>query len=154
MINEALYYGTKIDHSLINPNQIRAYGVPFWDNPYDKKRGLIIKVDGTVNIHMNTMGTKIQFETRSPTNKELRECPRLNLTGKNEWNPSSVSLVSADYTRDQIKEPVFKEQLLATIPRTISKTKRFDDALEDIPTIQTYSSTDRHSNISAEVLLC
>ena len=31
VINEALYYGTKLDHSLINPNQIRAYGVPFWD---------------------------------------------------------------------------------------------------------------------------
>ena len=49
-----------------------------------------------MNIQMNTMGTKIQFETRSPTNKELRECPKLNLTGKNEWNPSSVSLGSAD----------------------------------------------------------
>ena len=89
---------------------------------------------------MNIMGIKIQFETRYPSNKELRSCPKLNLTEKNEWNPSSVSLVSADSTRDQIKEPGFKEQLLATIPRTISKTS------------QTYSSTDRHSKISAEVL--
>ena len=71
MINEALYYGTKLDHSLINPNQIRAYGVPFWDNPYDKERGLTIEVDDTVNIQMNTMGKNIQFETRYPTNKEL-----------------------------------------------------------------------------------
>ena len=84
MINEALYYGTKLDHFLINTNQIRAYGVPFWDNPYDKERGLTIDVGDTVNIHMNTMGAKIHFETRSTTNKELRECPKLNLTGKNE----------------------------------------------------------------------
>ena len=42
--------------------------------------------------------------------------------------------------------------MLATIPRTIDKTTRFDDALEDIPTMQTYSSTDRRSKISAEVL--
>ena len=70
VINEALYYGTKLDHSLINPNQIRAYGVPFWDNPYDKEIGLNIEVDDNVNIHMNTMGKKIQFESRSPTNKE------------------------------------------------------------------------------------
>ena len=73
---------------------------------------------------MDTMGTKIQFETRSPTNKELRECPKLNLTGKNEWNLSIVSLGSTDSTRDQIQEPVFKEQLLATIPRTISKNNK------------------------------
>ena len=52
VINEALYYGTKLDHSLINPNQIRAYGVPFWYNPYEKERGLTIEVDDTVNIHM------------------------------------------------------------------------------------------------------
>ena len=70
LINEALYYGTKLDHPLIKPNQIRAYDVPFWDNPYEKERGLIIEVDDNVNIQMNTMGTKIQFETRSPTNKE------------------------------------------------------------------------------------
>ena len=69
VINEALYYGTKLDHSLVNPNQIRAYVVPFWGKSYDKERGLIIEVDDSVNIQMNTMGTKIQFETRSPTNK-------------------------------------------------------------------------------------
>ena len=50
VINDALYYGIKLDHSLINPNQIRAYGVLFWENPYDKERGLTIEVDNTVNI--------------------------------------------------------------------------------------------------------
>ena len=63
-----------------------------------------------------------------------------------------MSLGSAYYTREKIQEPGYKEQLLAAIPRTISKTKRFDDALEDISTRKTYSSTDRHSKISAEVL--
>ena len=48
-----------------------------------------------------------------------------------------MSLGYANSTWDQIQEPVFEEQLLATIPGTISKTTRFDDALEDIPTRQT-----------------
>ena len=65
-----MYYGTKLDHSVINPNQIRAYGVPFWENPDEKEKGLIIEVNDTVNIQLNTMGTNIQFETRSPMNKE------------------------------------------------------------------------------------
>ena len=90
VINEALYYGIKLDHSLINPNQIRAYGVTFWGNPYDKERGLPIEVDDTVNIHMNTMGTKKQFESIYPTNKVFRECPKLILTEKNGCNLSSV----------------------------------------------------------------
>ena len=56
------------------------------------------------------------------------------MTEKNEWNPSSVSVGSVDSTWDQIQEPGFKEQLITTIPIPISKTTRFDDALEDIPT--------------------
>ena len=31
VINEALYYGKKMQHSLINPNQIRHYGLDFLD---------------------------------------------------------------------------------------------------------------------------
>ena len=31
VINEGLYYGNKMNHSLINPNQIRDYGIPVWD---------------------------------------------------------------------------------------------------------------------------
>ena len=38
VINEGLYYGNKMEHSLINPNQIRAYGIPLWDNTYDHSR--------------------------------------------------------------------------------------------------------------------
>ena len=38
VVNEALYYGTKLDHYLLNPNQIRHYGLNFWDNPYNKER--------------------------------------------------------------------------------------------------------------------
>jgi hypothetical protein len=29
VFNEALYYGDKLDHSLLNPNQIWSYGIPF-----------------------------------------------------------------------------------------------------------------------------
>ena len=32
--NEALYYGTCMDHSLFNQNQLRMYGVQVWDNPF------------------------------------------------------------------------------------------------------------------------
>ena len=39
VFNESLYYGTQLDHSLINPNQVRAFGIDFWDNPFDKERG-------------------------------------------------------------------------------------------------------------------
>ena len=35
IINEGLYYGTKMTHSLWNPNQIRSFGHKFQDIPFD-----------------------------------------------------------------------------------------------------------------------
>jgi hypothetical protein len=80
LFNEALYDGTKLDHSLINPNQIRSYGIDFWDNPFDRERGLLIDVNEELKIPMHSNGTKIQFATRTPTEEELKDCPRIVMT--------------------------------------------------------------------------
>ena len=45
-----------------------------------------------------------------------------------------------------------KEKLSALVPRYIAEVARYDDSLEDIPTRQTYTSTERHVKMSAEVL--
>ena len=92
VVNEALYYGTRLEHSLINPNQVRDFGIGFWDNPYDPNRQLQIDVNDEISIRMRTSGTKIFFESRSPTDQELRECPHIEITSKREWNPGTVIL--------------------------------------------------------------
>ena len=92
VVNEALYYKTKLDHSLLNPNHIRHYGLNSWDNLYDKEGGLKIKLDDSVDVTMRTKGPKIYFETRSPRKVELRDFPKLQLTSRKEWNPAILSL--------------------------------------------------------------
>ena len=52
VIREALYYGTKLDHYLINPNLVRIYRLKFWDNPFDKEKGLSIELEDSVDINM------------------------------------------------------------------------------------------------------
>ena len=91
MFDESLCHGLKSDHSLINPNQVRHCGVVFWDNPHDKNRVLGIEVDH-ITIRMKLRGTKACFESRSPTDKELEECPKFIMTSPDPWNPTSVSL--------------------------------------------------------------
>ena len=44
-----------------------------------------------------------------------------------------------------------KEKLAALVPRYIAEVARCDDSLENIPTRQTYTSTERHVKLSAEV---
>lgn len=35
IFNESLFFGGGMDHSLMNPNQIRASGIPVSDNPFE-----------------------------------------------------------------------------------------------------------------------
>jgi hypothetical protein len=93
VFNEALYYGSKLDHSLINPNQVRAYGIPFWDNPYDPDKGLSIDVDDSLHIPLQPVGTKLQFRTRVPTAQELATCEHVHMTSPSIWNPSDIVMI-------------------------------------------------------------
>ena len=45
-----------------------------------------------------------------------------------------------------------KEQLLVKVPRNFLEVTRYDDVLKYLPIRQTYTSTERHRRISAEVL--
>ena len=89
IFHESLYYGSKLDHSLINPNQIRSYGIDVWDNPFDKDRDLCIDYDDAL-INLTSTGTKIFFESRAPTEEELTSCTRIEMTSQSEWNPESI----------------------------------------------------------------
>ena len=92
ILNESLYYGTKLDHSLINPNQLRHAGVDFWDNPYDPHHELSIEVDRGPFIPLKYEGTKLRFQSRAPTSHELDTLPHVELTSSTPWEPTEIQL--------------------------------------------------------------
>lgn len=93
-INQALWYGIKMDHSLINPNQLRSYGVPVWDNPFDADRELSIEATDAVTIPLSQMGTKTLFNSRVPSDDELQDpaLMRIELTSKKKWEPREMQI--------------------------------------------------------------
>ena len=116
-------------------------------------RGLCIHADSSVTVDLETKGTKVLFESRSPTADELRDCHRIELTSRSEWNPASVSMIQSLQSQKRTVEYPFgmKEDFIARMT-TVSEVTRYDDTLEDLPTRQTYTSTERHVKMSAEVL--
>ena len=112
VVNKALYYGTKLDHSLFNPNQFRHYGIGFWDNPYDKERGLKIDVNNDITIPMYSKGTKVLFQTRAPTAIELNTCPHIELTSPREWNPNDIQLGEATSMNVRLYDSEYRESCL------------------------------------------
>ena len=60
-INEGLYYGEKLDHTLINPDEVREYGIPVWDNLHNRSNPLGIEIDADLFIPFTIKGTNISF---------------------------------------------------------------------------------------------
>ena len=103
LFHEFLWFGDLMDHSLINPNQIRHSGIGFWDNPYDKEKGLKIDINDSLTIPLKVKRTKLSFETRVPTRHELDNCEHVDMTSTAPWDPRSVILQEVN---EQIPEKV------------------------------------------------
>ena len=67
--NEVLCFGSGMDHSLYNPNQICMTGTPVSDDPFDTTHRLGIH-DEDAFIPFNKDGTTVCFDTHVPTESE------------------------------------------------------------------------------------
>jgi hypothetical protein len=84
--NQVLWYGSRLNMSLINPNQIRHSGIVVSDDPTDKTREFGITGDG-FHIPFTMQGTTIYFDSRVPTAWEYENCRIVELTTDTPWNP-------------------------------------------------------------------
>ena len=106
VVNEGLFYGSKLDHSLLNPNQLRKHGLIYQDNPFNKDEQLGITSYDGITIPLEMKGTKIRFNSRVPTQSELENIPQsrwIHLTSTEPWNPATLQLSS--YKAMPIRRP-------------------------------------------------
>jgi hypothetical protein len=90
VFHEALWMGDTMDHSLLNPNQMRHYGINVHDNPYGDVQMHLESEDGNVTLPLHSEGTTIYLQSRTPTEKELQTCVHVHLTSAAPWDPREV----------------------------------------------------------------
>ena len=88
--DQVLWFGNDIPTTLINPNQLRAYGVSVCDDPWDPFRPIGVQTDFGL-IPFQTAGTTLSFVSYSPSQFELDNLPIIELTGPH-WNPHELSI--------------------------------------------------------------
>jgi hypothetical protein len=90
---QGLWFGEKMDHSLINPNQCRAFGISLCDDPYDKHRPLEIHDPYTnIRVPLTFSHSIVSVLTRAPTENEIINCTRkISMCSDEEWDPSAPS---------------------------------------------------------------
>lgn len=98
VFNEGLWMGDKMDHTLINPNQLRHYGVKVQDNPFDDAPLYLMTEDGDFALPLAVQRTNIMADTRTPTAEELQTCQHIILSSPHPWDPHRVSFPTASRT--------------------------------------------------------
>ena len=88
MFGQGLWFGNRMERSLINPNQCRAFGIKICDDPTDEHRSLGIEADANSFIPMRMTGSTCGFLSRCPTDEELEECRYILLSDEEVWDPS------------------------------------------------------------------
>ena len=88
--DQVLWFGTALPNSLINPQQIRSFGIPLCDDPWDPTRTLGMDT-GNVFVPFETLGSTVLFVTHTPTDWELNNLAVIELTAPH-WNPSQLDM--------------------------------------------------------------
>ena len=112
VFNEALWMGDTLDHSLLNPNQMRHYHVKVQDNPMSDLPLSIITDDDEFSMELRMDGTIVCFESLTPSQEELQQCPHITLSSPHPWDPHSVSFPRA---RLSLEEVVADARLVSSV---------------------------------------
>jgi hypothetical protein len=102
IINEALYFGDRVDVTLLNPNQLRANGIIVEDVPrqFDPKSlQSIYHPTATLRIPSSLLdGISSGFVSCKPTWAEYKQYPHVESTSPMRWDPSSDQFANKEET--------------------------------------------------------
>ena len=73
ILNKALWMADTLDHTLINPNQLRHYGITVQDNLACDKPLYFMTEDSEFSIELKRKGTIIYFNIFTPSERELND---------------------------------------------------------------------------------
>ena len=164
IFHESLWMGDKLDHTLVNPNQLWAYGVSVQDNPFDAKP-LSITTDD-VSVELYSEGTIICGDTQTPTESELSQLPQFILTSPHDWDPHNVCFPSSSgqpsdnmsiesnhsifavdtLLQHTIYDPIMVASLMLSHVQVAEVTA--PSTLQDVPMARTFQSKERHSTVT------
>ena len=101
ILNEAIWMGDKMENTLVNPNQLRAYGLTVQDNPFSESPTFVVTEGHECILPLMSQGTILGVSTRTPTNQELQSCPYVILLSEHEWDPQNVRFPKASRTVEE-----------------------------------------------------
>jgi len=82
-LGQGLSFGDRLNHSLINPNQCRSYGIQVCDDPTDPHRDIGMELDERYFLPFKMRGTTCYFQSHS-----VEQTTLMGMTVKSEGSVS------------------------------------------------------------------
>ena len=86
---QGLWFGNRMEKSLINPNQCQKFGVQIFDDPTNPHRNMGIEASEDLFIPMTMEGSTCGLVTHPSTDNELHEYHKIILLYGFDWYPSN-----------------------------------------------------------------
>ncbi|MGH3054467.1 MAG: hypothetical protein ACRDL7_05760, partial [Gaiellaceae bacterium] len=120
VLNQALYFGEKLENTLLCPNQMRANGLVVDDVPRHLSEGQksthsIYIPHEKIRINLCMHGCLSYIPTRTPTIQEIENCRWLVMTDDKDWDPYSPTFAEQEEVlmeRDVDLSPIERERVI------------------------------------------
>ena len=89
ILNEAIWMGEIMYHTLVNPNQLRAYEMTVQDKHFSEAPIFVAMEDHDFMLVLSSKGNILGVTTITPTDKELQTYSHVTCSSVNEWDPQN-----------------------------------------------------------------
>ncbi len=157
IFGQGLWFGNRMERSLINPYQCRAFGIGVCDDPVDPNgRKLGIETPDEL-IPLEMVGSTCGVQTRCPTTSELEQCRHIVLSHEEEWDPSRSQIFQVGTTtwqsnNDIHEENIFEKQNIPVGFNTESFISAIHKRRNITPRISATITDTRHHQITPELI--
>ena len=144
-----------MEYSLLNPNQLRNVGVTVQDNPFADAPLYISTENGHFVLSLEILGTNIVAETRTPTERELKECRQIVMSSPHAWNPHQVRFPQS--SRSMEEEMTMQRNLsdmsqyAYVVSEEVDRVRTYDLDAMQLRLIASVNVTDTNSRKIAQV---
>ena len=100
---QGLWYGRRMNHSLINPNQLRHFGIAVSNDPTDKNRFFGIDTQQDFRIPFTMSGSIAGWESWCPSDDEMSNPSyrHIQMCDDDAWIPSEVTIGMVTTTEEE-----------------------------------------------------
>ena len=138
IFGQGLWFGEKMEKSLINPNQCRDFGVQVCDDPTDpnRKLGYYPEIEF---MPMTMVGSTATIMTSYPTDLQMDTCEHVIMSNENYWDPTQVHFNVSSVVGENYGEN----------PRSILATRLISEVqVRDVSMV----TEERHHTLTPEAL--